>query len=192
MTPTLLSPTLLASLRATTRPYHEAVEQNPFNRALAAGTVTAAATAHFLSRMYGFLQPYEAQLRAQAPSLGPAWELPRRYRAHLILEDLPRLGELTAPPVCRQLPPLGTRAQLLGAMYVLEGSTLGGQVIARQLAKAGIAAHAYFTGRGDHTGPLWKVFCQQLEAAGAAEDSAEIVQSAITVFQALSLWLSRS
>jgi len=187
------NPALLPRLRAETRPYHDAVEANPFNQALAAGTVTAADTARFLAAMYGVVRPYEARLRAQAADFGPEWELPRRYRADLILEDLPRLGHpATLPPDCPALPPLTTRAQLLGAMYVLEGSTLGGQVIARQLAKAGIAAHAYFTGRGDQTGPLWKAFCQQLEAAGAAEDSAEIVQSAITVFQALSLWLSRS
>ena len=191
MSSTLQITSLLARLRAETRPCHDAVEANPFNRALAAGTVTAADTARFLAAMYGVVRPYEARLRAQSAAFGPAWELPRRYRADLILADLPRLGYPATPPDCPALPPLATRAQLLGAMYVLEGSTLGGQVIARQLAKAGIAAHAYFAGRGDQTGPLWRAFCQQLEAAGDDEDSAEIVRSAITVFQTLATWLSR-
>ena len=182
---------VLDRLRAATRPYHDAVEANPFNQALRTGTVTAADTARFLAAMYGVVRPYEACLRAQEARFGPEWELPRRYRAALILADLPRLGHPATPPDCPALPPLATRAQLLGAMYVLEGSTLGGQVIARQLTKAGIGAPAYFTGRGDQTGPLWKAFCQQLEAAAATEDSAEIGHSAIIIFQTLATWLSR-
>ena len=51
----------------------------------------------------------------------------QRYRAPLILEDLARLGYNAAPPLLPELPPLITRAQLLGAIYVLEGSTLSGQ-----------------------------------------------------------------
>lgn len=193
MSPMLPTTALLPRLRAETRPYHDAVEANPFNRALAAGTVTAADTAWFLAAIYGVVRPYEAQLRAHATDFEPEWELPRRYRAALILEDLPRLGyPATLPSDCPALPPLATRAQLLGAMYVLEGSTLGGQVIARQLTQAGIGAPAYFVGRGDQTGPLWKAFCQQFEAAAATEDSAEIIHSASTVFQALATWLSRS
>ena len=66
----------------------------------------------------------------------------QRYRAPLILEDLARLGFPAQPPLCLAMPSLRTHAQLLGALYVMEGSTLGGQVIARQLDKAGIAKTA--------------------------------------------------
>ena len=185
------SPAILPRLRHETRPFHDAVEQNPFNLALAAGTVTAADTARFLAKMYGFLAPYEAQLHAQAALFGPAWQLEQRYRAPLILEDLVRLGHAAAPPLYPGLPPLGTRAQLLGAMYVLEGSTLGGQVIARQLDKAGIVPHAFFTGRAERTGPLWKGFCQHLTEAAETEEPAAIVASAVHTFQALSAWLNQ-
>jgi heme oxygenase len=187
------SPAILPRLRLETRPFHDAVEQNPFNLALGTGTVTAADTAQFLAKMYGFLESYEAQLHAHAAAFGPAWKLDYRYRAPLILQDLARLGHDAAPPLYpEQLPPT-SRAQLLGAMYVLEGSTLGGQVIARQLDKAGIAAHAFFTGRAERTGPLWKVFCEQLtEAAETGEDDpAAIVAGAVHTFQALSEWLNQ-
>lgn len=180
---------ILARLRAETRPYHDAVEQNEFNQALAAGTPSEAATARFLARMYGFLQPYEAELQRHAEALGPAWEIPARRRAHLILEDLRRApGQL---PLCPALPPLASLPQVLGAMYVLEGSTLGGQVLARQLAKADIDLRRYFEGYGALTGPRWKAFCQLLSAAApdvATEN--EIVQSAIHTFQHLAAWLA--
>ncbi|MDJ0364067.1 biliverdin-producing heme oxygenase [Hymenobacter sp. H14-R3] len=181
---------LLARLRAETRPYHDAVEQNEFNRALGAGTPGAAATTRFLADMYGFMRPYETQLLAHAPALGPAWEIPGRLRAHLILEDLRVPAHQL--PLCPALPPLATRPQLLGAMYVLEGSTLGGQVLARQLAKAGLDLGRFFTGAGPLTGPRWKSFCHLLAAtATPGQEEAEVVQSAIVTFQTLAAWLAR-
>jgi heme oxygenase len=186
------SSAVLHLLRKETRPFHDEVEQNSFNLALTSGTPTITDTAQFLAKMYGFVQPYEAQLRAHATAFGPEWQLNQRYRAPLILEDLSRLGYAGTPPLCPALPPLNTRAQLLGAMYVLEGSTLGGQVIARQLDKAGIAAHAFFTGRAERTGPLWKVFCQLLSSDTAVNEApAAVVASAILTFQSLSAWLNQ-
>ena len=180
---------LLARLRAETRPHHDALEQNEFNQALAAGTPSEAATARFLAKMYGFLVPYEEALLAHAAALGPAWELPERRRAHLILDDLRAApGQL---PLCPAMPPLATVPQLLGAMYVVEGSTLGGQVLARQLAQAGSDLRRYFIGYGERTGPRWKAFCQLLAQAGTDATEADIVQSAIHTFQHLAAWLAR-
>ena len=188
--PLLETPDLLAQLRSETRPYHDAVEANPFNQALRAGTVTAADTARFLAKMHGFVQPYEEQLHALSAALGPAWALEQRYRAALILADLPLLGYAGTPPRCPALPPLATRPQVLGAMYVLEGSTLGGQVIARQLAALSIYAPRYFAGRGAQTGPLWKSFCQHLGPAAPLSDHPAIILSAVQTFQTLASWLS--
>lgn len=178
---------ILQALRTETRPAHDALEQNAFNQALTAGTITEAATVHFLAKMYGFLVPYEARLRQQ--NLGPEWEANARQRAHLILNDLQQPASALA--ICPSPPPLASWPQLLGAMYVLEGSTLGGQVIARQLAKQHIAQRAYFSGYGERTGPRWQAFCQLLAAAATPANQAEIVQSASLTFQHLSAWLNQ-
>ncbi|MDO7853485.1 biliverdin-producing heme oxygenase [Hymenobacter convexus] len=185
------APTILARLRAETRPYHDALEAGPFNEALRAGAPTAAGTARFLERMYGFLQPYEAALRAHEAELGPAWELPRRYRAHLILEDLQRPAANPGLPLSPDMPPLHTVPQLLGALYVMEGSTLGGQVISRQLERAGIPLRRYFLGYGERTGPLWKTFGQLLTAAATPATADEIVASAARTFQHLDAWINQ-
>ena len=189
LTSTPAIPPILARLRAETRPYHDAVEQNEFNQALGAGTPSAEATARFLAKMYGFLQPYEAQLRHHAEALGPAWEIAERQRAHLILDDLG--VPASALPLCPTMPPLATVPQLLGAMYVVEGSTLGGQVLARQLAKADIDLRRYFIGYGERTGPRWKAFCHLLAAAATPANEDAIVQSASHTFQQLAAWLAR-
>lgn len=183
------APNILARLRAETRPYHDALELNEFNQALAAGTPSEAATRRFLGKMYGFLVPYEAALRAHATALGPDWEVAERQRSPLILEDL-RVPASQLPP-CPAMPPLATLPQLLGAMYVIEGSTLGGQVLARQLAKAGLDLGRYFTGYGTLTGPRWKAFCQLLGAAATPATEADIVESASLTFQHLTTWLNQ-
>jgi len=183
------APDLLSRLRAETRPYHDALEQNDFNQALTAGTLSAAGTAQFLAKMYGFLQPYEARLRRH--NFAPAWDIEHRFRAHLILLDLRLDPDQPGLPLCPALPPLDTWAQLLGAMYVLEGSTLGGQVIARQLAKADIPLLTYFRGAAEQTGPLWKQFTQLLTEAGAEVSQDEIVRSASLTFQYLYAWINQ-
>lgn len=183
------APPLLARLRAETRPYHDALELNEFNQALAAGTPGAAATRWFLGKMYGFLLPYETALRQHAAALGPAWEVPERQRAQLILADLRVPADQL--PQCAALPPLASLPQLLGAMYVVEGSTLGGQVLARQLAKAGLDLGRYFTGYGALTGPRWKTFCRLLDAAATPATEADIVASASLTFHHLTTWLNQ-
>lgn len=189
MTVSAGSADVLTRLRQETRPYHDALEANEFNQQLKAGMPTEAATARFLAKLYGFVVPFEAQLRAHAEEFGPEWELGRRYRAPLLLLDLPAAATL---PLAPNLPPLHTRAQLLGAMYVLEGSTLGGQVISRQLAKAGIAARAYFSGHAEQTGPLWKSFVGLLAEAATPATTDDIVASAILTFQRLHAWIEQA
>ncbi|UYZ61559.1 biliverdin-producing heme oxygenase [Hymenobacter weizhouensis] len=185
------APSLLLRLRRETRPYHDALEQNAFNQALVAGAPTAEGTAWFLAKLYGFLQPYETALRQQVPAFSGAWELPARYRAHLILEDLQRPAAAPGLPLCPAMPPLHSRAQLLGAMYVVEGSTLGGQVITRQLIQAGIPLRRYFAGYGEQTGPRWKTFCQLLTAEAATTSPDDIVASASHTFQHLAAWIKQ-
>jgi len=49
----------------------------------------------------------------------------------------------------------------LGCLYVLEGATMGGQIISRHLAKLGIGPSnggLFFNGYGAKTGEMWKSF----------------------------------
>lgn len=190
--PSTTPPDILSRLRQETRVYHDALEQNAFNQQLLAGTLTAATTAWFLGRLYGFMAPIEAELQRRAAEFGPEWELAERQRTGLIRQDLAAAG-LPEPPLYPTPPPLDTRAQLLGALYVLEGSTLGGQVITRQLERAGIGLRTYFSGYGPLTGPRWKRFVELLTAEArtfSLADQDALVASAILTFQRLSAWLN--
>lgn len=126
---------LLAELKARTRAHHDRIEAaiNPMRPEL-----TRDEYAEMLRRFYGF---YAAWEDAAGPRF--AGELrdffgPRR-KVPLLERDLRHLGatdaELAALVRCDELPPTGTFADALGAAYVLEGSTLGGQHIARHLGR---------------------------------------------------------
>jgi heme oxygenase len=87
-----------------------------------------------LLQMYGMVSAWEEQSLKVAPS----WIRPQliaRKRKNLLELDLAWFGAESRDDVRPVLPEMKDQPSLLGAMYVMEGSTLGGQLIARHLKK---------------------------------------------------------
>lgn len=82
------------------------------------------------SHAAAFIPIEEALVAADADALIPGWS--RRRRSKALLDDLTVLG-LTAPR-SRPPPPFDGAAAVLGGLYVLEGSRLGGAVLVRGVA----------------------------------------------------------
>ena len=106
--------------------------------------------------------------------------------------NVPPLTQFSSPPELTTR--LDSIQRVLGCLYVIEGATLGGQVITRHLEKnLGITPEsggAFFAGYGAETGARWKEFCALLTAAAervSGED--EIVASANDTFATLGRWL---
>ena len=117
-----------------------------------------------------------------------------RQRGALIEQDLQSLGIADAANpvhfVAERIPGLESkatsfRAAFLGAMYVVEGSTLGGQQIARHVDEAlGMDANrgaAYFRGYGERTAEMWQAFKAVLTEVPDAE-SEEVIAAARAMF----------
>lgn len=114
-----------------------------------------------LRLMYGYYHPLENKIEAvlgrEESSRKAAW----------ILKDLDTLGNrFHNTPLCIELPVVTDEAEALGALYVLEGSTLGGVHIAQMIAKKipgnpGLPL-AFFEGYGADTLDRWKRFCSVL------------------------------
>lgn len=86
--------------------------------------------ARFLAAQAAVLLPLEEWLDAHgAADLLADW--PERRRADLLRADLDRLGEDLPAPEAVTLPEVP--AAMLGAAYVLEGSRLGGALLAREV-----------------------------------------------------------
>ncbi|GHF89675.1 heme oxygenase [Deinococcus ficus] len=140
-----------------------------------------------LQAFYSVVQPLEARLDALV--LPEALEWPERRRAALLEADLRGLDQAPVPPDPGSAQAWAdlTGAEALGACYVLEGSTLGGQLITRQLGRLGLSAEdggAYFAGHGVHTGARWKAFRAALESSVPAEQADAVLRGARRTFLA--------
>lgn len=184
------STSVLSRLRLETRDEHEAVERvlNLMDTAL-----TETAYRQRLAQLYGFYGPLEAALQTRCvPHL--ATLLPRLNKTNLLLQDLQQLGISTdILPLCRQLPPIQTQAEVLGCLYVMEGATLGGRLITQHVqATFGImpaTGGSFFEGYGPDTGKMWQAM-RQLLLSCAVDTPTEnaIVANAIATFASLRAW----
>jgi heme oxygenase len=144
-----------------------------------------------LQAMDGFHDAWEACVTAALP---PAWHLwvRQRSRRPFLQQDLRALG-LDAGPPLHALPLLPTAAAAWGSVYVMEGATLGGQVITRSLADAGLRPDrgaAYFHGWGNATGAMWREVRLLLEQQLAEPDPlAQACAGACATFDSLALHL---
>ncbi len=147
-----------------------------------------------LDAMLGFYAPFEQQLASWHASGVPG--LPVIHRARLLARDLQALGrDPRAAAVCTALPVLSSVDHAAGAMYVVEGACLGGQVIARTVrANLGIdegSGLAFFIGDGRHTGARWQRVLAWLDARDRDEGMGdEIVEGARRTFVAMTEWLA--
>lgn len=152
----------------------------------------------FVRRFYGYYAPMEARLLALPWWAELSLDYGERYKTPRLRQDLLALGDtsesLAQLPHCQDLPELGTLSQLLGCLYVIEGSTLGGQIITRQLhSNLGLTLDtgcAFFNGYGEQTAARWKAFCTLLTAfAEQSSGDEEIINTANQTFETLERWL---
>jgi heme oxygenase (biliverdin-IX-beta and delta-forming) len=183
------SGTLIAHLRSVTRPAHDRLEGGlGLLDELGVDAYEA-----ILSRLYGFWKGWQPQVAALLDD--EALTRPRR-RLHLLAADLAALGvsreALAALPLC-PLTPLQGKAEALGSLYVMEGSSLGGRVIQRNvercLQSVGLASCSYFNGYGAETGAMWRSFLARLDEV-SADDMEGVGRGATATFDRLGMWLS--
>ena len=184
---------IMAELKSATRAQHEATETLVgFQEAIR----DLLSYRHLLEKFHGFYAPTEQQL-AQVTALEKAVpDFPARRKTQLLRDDLKDLGgDASRLPLCRDLPALSNVAEAIGCLYVLEGATLGGQILSRQ-AKGALAitpqhAGRFFSSYGPQVGSMWKRFSQSADTYcdSHPKERSVIIQSAIGTFSALSRWM---
>lgn len=82
----------------------------------------------------------------------------RRHSGYL-KADIEELGGTTEQLPAVQVPKISNVIEALGALYVMEGSIIGGSIIVQMLAKYGITQGvSFFSGYGDATAQMWGKF----------------------------------
>lgn len=152
-----------------------------------------------LERFWGFYRPLESALAGIRWPAGAARPEPTAKSA-LIARDLGALGTENPEelPICRDLPAIADWRSALGCHYVIEGATLGGNVIAKMIRRtpeacAAALPTAFFSPYGGDTGAHWHRFCSVLRSHSGDRD---VVMSAPTAaeatFSCLERWLRAS
>jgi heme oxygenase len=173
-------------LRSATAEVHQRLHGHPGFAAVQAGTIDRAAYIALLRRLYGFHRPFEA-----AAHVAPE-------RTRWLESDLAALGidaaMQAALPRCAAFGGGLAPDHLLGARYVVEGSSLGGRGMARQLDAllgTGVSAgRRFFSGHGPATGDAWRDYLALLSTIPVTEQKrAAIVRGASATFAIFEQWL---
>jgi heme oxygenase (biliverdin-IX-beta and delta-forming) len=181
---------IIEKIRSGTRPMHEKLEDEmkPFID----GATTTESYVKLLHLFYGYYEPLERGVRAYIDE-GLLPDIKERRNVNWIINDLKALGYEGAIPTFGQAPAISDRADAMGALYVMEGSSLGGKVICRMLqANLGyndLSALSFFNGYGGSTGSRWKEFLAVLDKFSDGPDEDRIVRKANEVFEKFGQWL---
>ncbi|MFD0748714.1 biliverdin-producing heme oxygenase [Mucilaginibacter calamicampi] len=118
-----------------------------------------------------------------------------RRKTAALATDIEALGE-TLPRKAEggELPTIENELQAFGALYVIEGSTLGGKIISKMVQQhLGITdgkGLSFFDGYGDDTGKKWSAFQQALNNIGMSPEREDaVIAAANDTFAKFRDWL---
>jgi heme oxygenase len=122
----------------------------------------------------------------------PDYELRRKTEA--LAQDIKDLGGQPQPLADKQaLPNIQNSLQAYAALYVIEGSTLGGKIIskmmAQQLGVNNSKGFSFFNGYGENTENMWETFKNALNAkAKTVGEENDIIITANQTFTMFKKW----
>lgn len=176
--------TLRDTLRAGTAEQHEALEATPVMRAFDAAALDEHTARSYLTRQYVLHRALE---QALAPHVPPAMARLRLQRSAWLADDLREFGFTVDEPE-PAVPDVRGRADALGVLYVLEGSTLGLRMVRNRLQRDGVTgwplASRFVQGYGDASGHHWLGLLAELEALPTSDWPAALAaaQATFTAF----------
>ena len=149
---------------------------------------------NLLHLFYSFYSPVENKIfKHLSNNWLPGYK--ERIKSHVISACLRNLGDDSKLNFSPATPLINNCTQAFGALYVLEGSTMGGQIIARML-KANLPGDvsddclAFFTIYGDNTIPMWTSFKDNLDNRFTRKDDVtSVVNTANETFLKFENWI---
>jgi len=190
---------ILEDIKAQTLENHIKLEKSALLSLFSTQQIDLQCYRLILTLFYGYFHPLEQKLDAIAGIPLYLTDYDTRRKSSLLLSDIQALSKRSiadaALPLCPDLPPVSDEPQAFGCLYVMEGSTLGGKYIARQLRdQLGLTASsgaAFFNGYGEETGLRWKNFQHALRTFSEQSGQQEaIIQSANQTFEKLYCWIN--
>lgn len=134
--------------------------------------------ADFLKHFYAYFNAVEKAIKPFiTKEILPDYE--DRRNSSYLRKDIEALqASITDLPEA-QAPAISNVQEALGALYVLEGSIMGGSIIVKMLEKSGITQGiSFFSGYGAATGQKWTLFIDVLNKNASSEEEEELAISA--------------
>ena len=178
-------------IKKITAPAHQALEG--FLIPVIKNVFTIPDYVRLLRLFYGFYKPVEDALEAFAIHEVLS-DYEQRRKAQAIMRDLETLNQPSLDaPLCTFIPLIRGREEAFGALYVLEGSTLGGliikKILQRNLQQEGEPGFEFFTGYADRTAERWEGFKAVLDTQyKSAEQLHRVCATAVQTFTQLNKW----
>jgi heme oxygenase len=183
-------------MKLATQDYHKRIEKTPLLNKLIHRKADLADYKNLLLKYYGYIYPCEQEV-CRLKTEGLSFD--DRLKNKVLKHDLCLLGlkpeHFTQLKYCCDLPTLNNEGQLLGYFYVMEGATLGGQIllpiIDNILGSSARKANLYFSGYGDHTRIKWQEFCDHLNKYSKNHGVViDAIETAIATFTCFDKWLT--
>ncbi|KAF2508090.1 biliverdin-producing heme oxygenase [Flavobacterium foetidum] len=183
-----ISSSFLSDLKTQTADSHKKLENLPVSSSILSPDMNIEDYTHYLSLM---LDVHKSTEEYVFPLLTDVIEdLDQRKKKHLIEDDLSFLN-YTKTDFTNVFNNINVSIPFaLGIFYVIEGSTLGGRFILKNVTKnpmlSGERGVRYFSGYGDKTGSFWKSFLAMLEAYEEKHNcGSDIVEGAVYAFDSI-------
>lgn len=146
-----------------------------------------------LMLMYGYYQALEIEINKFIDEQ----KLPdytKRRKSELILQDIRGLTSVDGCdiPLCSDIPIIASKEDAFAALYVLEGSTLGGRFIARMIEEQLNCSSSlnFFRGYGEDVILMWNIFKSSLNGLTLnKEQKLQLLSTADAVFLKFENWI---
>ncbi|AWK05615.1 hypothetical protein HYN56_15765 [Flavobacterium crocinum] len=178
----------LHNLKTQTADSHQKLEELSVSKSIMSPDMKLEEYTHYLSLMHDVHNDTEAVIFPFFADL--LEDLEQRRKKHLIEDDLLFLNYKKA-----DFAKIFHKQEMsvpfaLGVLYVVEGSTLGGRFILKNVSKypelSGEKGVSYFNGYGEKTGSFWKAFLSFLsEYEQKHECGEEIIEGAVFAFDSI-------
>lgn len=171
---------IMQLLKERTKAAHEDVEAKAYSTNIMDGSLNRNQYNELLLANFIFNSGVEtsAYYILRQNGFDAVFQLNDRIKTPALIEDL-KLAGINPEAVETELPTINTVEEALGYLYVAEGSTLGGAVIARALAKnenlKEVTDYNFYGCYGELTGERWKNFLIAMEQAGGRLNNDEAI-----------------
>lgn len=199
--PTPQQSSLRERIRAATREVHDRLDHSALAQKILSSDVQLSDYVQLLRKTYGFVKPLETLVHGpNSPVSDLDLNLEVREKSHLIEADLLALGlsvegSNSIPLMLIEDDASISKAQAMGILYVLEGSTMGGMVLHRHLSEAlgdKIAgATSFLNCYGPDTRRMFMDFVAVLDSFSADPAEQQVVcDAAFDTFLAIDRWMN--